>query len=220
MSEPEFILFDLDNTLYPRDCGLFDHVDHLINRYLEEVVKIPSAEVDHRRRAYWQAHGTTLNGLMVHHDVDPHHYLDFVHDVPLADYLEPDEKLVAMIAELPGEKYIFSNASNEHCQRVLNYLGLDELFAAVYDINYFDFRPKPELVIYQELLDDINGTAENGIMIDDMVVNLEPAASLGMATILYGPSSTISPQPLPPKGRSLTSLHELPQLVAELMMAS
>jgi len=216
--EPEFILFDLDNTLYPRDCGLFDHVDRLINRYLEEVVKIPPAEVDHRRRAYWQAYGTTLNGLMVHHDVDPHHYLDFVHDVPLADYLEPDEKLVAMIAALPGEKYIFSNASNEHCQRVLNYLGLDELFAAVYDINYFDFRPKPELVIYQELLDNINRKAENGIMIDDMAVNLEPAASLGMATILYGPASPTSlSQPLPPRGKTLTSLHELPKLVAELM---
>ena len=102
MSELEFTLFDLDNTLYPRNCGLFDHVDHLINRYLEEVVKIPLAEVDQRRRDYWQAHGTTLNGLMIHHDVDPHHYLDFVHDVPLADYLEADEKLVAMIAELPG----------------------------------------------------------------------------------------------------------------------
>ena len=101
---------------------------------------------------------------------------------------------------------------------MLDYLGLGDLFAAVYDINYFDFRPKPELVIYQELLDDIDGRAENGIMIDDMAVNLKPAASLGMATILYGPSSpTTSAQALPVRGRSLTSLHELPQLVTELM---
>lgn len=216
MSELEFILFDLDNTLYPRDSGLFDHVDCLINRYLEEVIKIPSAEVDHRRRAYLQEHGTTLNGLMVHHAVDPDHYLDFVHDVPLADYLEPDNKLSAMIAELPGQKYIFSNASSDHCQRVLGFLGLGDTFTAVYDINYFDFRPKPELAIYQELLNDIGGKAENGIMIDDMAVNLEPAASLGMPTILYGPSPA-TPPPLPPKGRRLTSLYQLPQLIAELM---
>ncbi len=216
MSELEFILFDLDNTLYPRDCGLFDHVDHLINRYLEEVVKIPSAEVDQRRRDYWQAHGTTLNGLMLHHGVDPHHYLGFVHDVPLADYLEPDEKLVAMIAELPGQKYIFSNASNEHCQRVLDYLGLSHLFSAVYDINYFDFRPKPELAIYQELLGDIDSRAEDGMMIDDMAVNLAPAASMGMATVLYGPILE-NPPTLPPKGRNLSCLHQLPQLINDLI---
>ena len=216
MAELEFILFDLDNTLYPRDSGLFDHVDRLINRYLEEVIRIPSAEVDHRRRVYLQDHGTTLNGLMAHHAVDPHHYLDFVHDVPLSDYLEPDEKLATLIAGLPGEKYIFSNASSGHCQRVLDYLGLGDLFAYVYDINYFDFRPKPEIAIYQELLDDIGGKAENGVMIDDMAVNLEPAASLGMTTILYGPSPTIL-FPLPPKGRRLTSLYQLPQLITELM---
>jgi len=216
IGKPEFILFDLDNTLYPRESGLFDHIDHLINRYLEEVVKIPSAEVDQRRRDYWQAHGTTLNGLMLHHGVDPYHYLDFVHNVPLADYLEEDEMLIEMIAELPGEKYIFSNASNEHCQRVLDSLGLSNLFAGVYDISYFAFRPKPELVIYQELLDDIGGKAENGIMIDDMAVNLEPAASLGMTTILYGPPVTNPPR-LPPKGRTLSCLHQLPELIADLV---
>ncbi len=217
MSELEFILFDLDNTLYPRDSGLFDHVDRLINLYLEEVIMIPSAEVDYRRRAYLEAHGTTLNGLIAHHAVDPQHYLDFVHDVPLDEYLEPDEKLAALIAELPGQKYIFSNASSGHCQRVLDHLSLGNLFAAVYDINYFDFRPKPEFAIYQELLDDIDGKAENGMMIDDMAVNLEPAARLGMATILYGPSLPTTSPPIPPKGRSLTCLHQLPQLITEMM---
>lgn len=212
MSEPEFILFDLDNTLYPRNCGLFDHVDHLINRYLEEVVKIPAAEVDQRRRDYWQAYGTTLNGLMLHHGVDPHNYLEFVHDVPLSDYLEADEKLVSMIAELPGQKYIFSNASSEHCQRVLDYLGLSHFFSAVYDINYFDFRPKPEIAIYKELLDDIGARAENGVMIDDMAVNLVPAASLGMTTVLYGPILE-NPPTLPPNGRVLSNLNQLPKLL-------
>ncbi len=216
MSELKFILFDLDNTLYPRDSGLFDHVDHLINRYLEEVVKIPSAEVDQRRQDYWQAYGTTLNGLIAHHAVDPHHYLEFVHDVPLEDYLEPNAKLAELISGLPGDKYIFSNASNDHCQRVLDYLGLSKLFIDIYDINYFNFRPKPEFAIYQELLDDIGCNPKNGMMVDDMAVNLEPAASLGMTTILYGPAPITLSQ-LPPKGHTLTSLHQLPKLITELM---
>ncbi|MBN2810139.1 MAG: pyrimidine 5'-nucleotidase [Deltaproteobacteria bacterium] len=216
-TELEFILFDLDNTLYPRTSGLFDHIDRLINRYLEKVIKIPAKEVDRLRRAYLAAHGTTLNGLIAHHAVDPYHYLDFVHDVPLADYLVPDAELAQLIARLPGKKYIFSNASSSHCQRVLDYLGLSNLFSAVYDINYFNFRPKPDLAIYRELLDDIGGDPAKGIMIDDLIVNLEPAASLGMTTVFYDPALK-NPPLLPPQGRSLNCLHRLPQLVTELRL--
>lgn len=208
----KFILFDLDNTLYPRSCGLFDHIDHLINRYLEEEVKIPTDEVDARRRAYLEAHGTTLNGLIMHHKVDPHDYLRYVHDVPLSDYLTYDPDLKTMLSELPEKKYIFSNASNDHCQKVLDFLGLQGCFTAIYDINYFNFRPKPEIEIYQELLDDIGTRPETGVMIDDMEVNLKPANDLGMATILIDPA----PGPLPKSNTAchrLKSLAKLPQIL-------
>ncbi len=207
----EFILFDLDNTLYPRSCGLFDHIDNLINRYLEEEVKIPADEVDARRRAYLEAHGTTLNGLIRHHQVDPHDYLRFVHDVPLGDYLTPDADLKTMLAELPEKKYIFSNASNEHCQKVLDFLGLQDCFTAIYDINYFNFRPKPEIAVYQELLDDIGARAEAGVMIDDMAVNLKPANDLGMATILFDPTDGLLSKSN--TALKLKSLADLPQLL-------
>ncbi|MCK5916518.1 MAG: pyrimidine 5'-nucleotidase [Deltaproteobacteria bacterium] len=212
MSTSRFILFDLDNTLYPRSCGLFDHIDRLINRFLEEVVNIPVDEVDLRRRSYLDAHGTTLNGLIIHHKIDPHDYLDFVHDVPLGDYLKPDAKLKTMLSELPEKKYIFSNASNEHCQKVLDYLGLQDSFIAIYDINYFDFRPKPEIAVYRELLEDIEAQAKDGVMIDDMAVNLMPAEALGMATILFDPPTANSSQ-LPPGGQRLSSLMDLPQML-------
>ncbi len=207
----EFILFDLDNTLYPRSCGLFDHIDNLINRYLEEEVKIPADEVDARRRAYLEAHGTTLNGLITHHQVNPHDYLRYVHDVPLGDYLTPDADLKTMLAELPEKKYIFSNASNEHCQKVLDFLGLQDCFTAIYDINYFNFRPKPEIAVYQELLDDIGARAEAGVMIDDMAVNLKPANDLGMATILFDPTDGLLSKSK--TALKLKSLADLPQLL-------
>ncbi len=213
MSAARFFLFDLDNTLYPRNCGLFDHIDSLINRYLLEKIGIPAAEVDLKRRLYMKAHGTTLNGLIAHHNVDPDDYLEFVHNVPLQDYLKPDIGLKTMLAELPGKKYIFSNASNEHCLKVLDCLGLEENFSAIYDINSFDYRPKPDIAIYRELLDDIEAQAGDGVMIDDMAVNLLPAAALGMATILFTPaiSNRVSSD-----NRQLTSLLDLPQILEEI----
>ncbi|HIE07455.1 MAG TPA: pyrimidine 5'-nucleotidase [Desulfarculaceae bacterium] len=215
MSVAKFILFDLDNTIYPRSCGLFDHIDSLINRYLREVVKIPAPEVDLKRRMYMREHGTTLNGLITHHNIDPHDYLEFVHNVPLEDYLEPDTKLKTMLSELPEKKYIFSNASSGHCQKVLDFLGIQKCFAAIFDINYFDFRPKPDIEIYQELLDDIEARAEEGVMIDDMEVNLKPAVELGLATILFDPAVADHNQHSS-ENRPLTSLLNLPQVLEEI----
>ena len=208
MNPPEYFLFDLDNTLYPRSCGLFDAVDERINRYLEEFVGIPPAEVDRRRRAYWQAHGTTLNGLMLHHGINPEHYLDYVHDVDMGRYLKPNPGLRAFLADLPGNKYIFSNASRSHCRRVLAALGVSDLFAASFTIEHFSYRPKPVPEIYRELLEEIDARPEAGVMVDDMAINLEPAAALGLATFLYDPE-TAATLPEDFSGRRIRRLAEL-----------
>ncbi len=209
MKPPEYFLFDLDNTLYDRRCGLFAAVDARINRYLEEFVGIPTAELDWRRRAYWQAHGTTLNGLMIHHGVEPLHYLDYVHDVDLSLYLAADPELGRLLARLPGKKYIFSNASRKHCRRVLERLGVAEFFAGCFTIEYFSFRPKPDPAIYRELLAEIGGRPAAGVMVDDLPVNLEPAAALGLTTFLLAPEAA-APQPAGFSGpRRISQLAEL-----------
>ncbi len=199
VNRTEFILFDLDNTLYPRACGLFDEVDRRINLYLERYVGIPPDAVDSLRRRYFSTHGTTLNGLMLHHRVAPEHYLDFVHDIRLDAYLTPDPGLRALLAALPGKKFIFSNASRKHCRRVLETLGLEGIFAAVFALEDFSYRPKPRPEIYRELLERIGCAAGRGAMVDDLAVNLEPAAALGMRTFLYVPAASAEPgEPVSP----------------------
>jgi len=42
----EFILFDLDNTLYSAEQEVFSLIDRRINHYMVEVVGIPLDEVD------------------------------------------------------------------------------------------------------------------------------------------------------------------------------
>ena len=207
MNPPEYFLFDLDNTLYDRDCGLFAAVDARINCYLESFVGLAPEAVDRLRRAYWQAHGTTLNGLMIHHGVEPQHYLDYVHDIELSRYLDPDPGLRALLLRLPGTKYIFSNASREHCRRVLERLEVADLFAASFTIEHFSFRPKPRPEIYRELLEEIGGRPAAGVMVDDLAVNLEPAADLGLNTFLLVPGDADPPAGF--TGRRIRRLAEL-----------
>ena len=68
-------VFDLDNTLYPRGCNLFAQIDLLISDYMVTVTGLPYAEARALQKAYYRDHGTTLHGLMLHHGVDPDHFL-------------------------------------------------------------------------------------------------------------------------------------------------
>src|SRR5512143_3915214 len=90
-----YALFDLDNTLYPADSGLWEAIAARINLYITERMRLSPAEVTAIRRRYLTAFGTTLNGLRLEYAIDPLDYLNFVHDLPLASYLRPRPALAA-----------------------------------------------------------------------------------------------------------------------------
>src|SRR5262245_42777610 len=74
-------VFDLDNTLYPRECNLFAQIDSLITTYMMGVSQLPHDEARTLQKAYYRDYGTTLNGLMQRHSVDPDHFLKTVHAI-------------------------------------------------------------------------------------------------------------------------------------------
>ena len=213
-SSVKFMLFDLDNTLYPRESGLFYQVDQRINDYLENVVKLPSSRVNVIRQEYLQSYGTTLSGLMEHHGVDPLDYLDYVHDVPVERYVPVDSRLSAMLASLPGKKYIFSNASRRHCEKVLEHLRITDAFVDIYDIIRMNFRPKPEPDVYQRIVTEIGEPATVGMMIDDLAANLMPARDMGMRTVLIGDAKPDEMIGSLPSTAVLNSIHQLPEFMS------
>jgi putative hydrolase of the HAD superfamily len=74
-------VFDLDNTLYPRTCNLFAQIDALITQYVMDTMRLPYAKARRLQKDYYRDHGTTLNGLMNLHGVDPDHFLSIVHKI-------------------------------------------------------------------------------------------------------------------------------------------
>ena len=46
-------VFDLDNTLYKAECGLFDKVHVLMGRYIEEKLGLASGEAQALRSKYY-----------------------------------------------------------------------------------------------------------------------------------------------------------------------
>lgn len=185
-----FGLFDLDDTLYPAHCGLWPAIGDRIDRYLVERVGLPALGVREQRRLWFDTFGTTLNGLRAEHHVDPADYLAFVHDLPLADYIQPNPALDALLTRLPVEKIIFTNADAPHAQRVLAQLGIAQHFPTIIDIQALSFANKPDPRAYRFVLDHLGAAAEECFFVDDAPRNLQPARLLGMTTVL------VSPQPV------------------------
>jgi putative hydrolase of the HAD superfamily len=175
-------IFDLDNCLYPADCRLFELIDQRMTAYIERLLRVDPVEARRVQKMHFHGSGTTLAGLMKHHDVDPHHFMGDVHDVPL-DRVTRDDRLIAAMARLPGRKFIHTNGSADYAWNVLERLGVAAEIDHLHDIFAADLTPKPELHGYRKLLDQFGIDPTKALMAEDMVRNLAPAKQLGMTTI-------------------------------------
>jgi len=209
--DPEW-LFDLDNTLYPPENGLFGAVDARINEFLATHLGVSGPAADELRRRYHDPHGITLVGLMAEHGTEPHHYLDFVHHVPVADFLVPDPGLRELIGGLPGRRSIFTNGSRRHALAVIAALGLEGLFQEIFDIVALGFRPKPEPATYRTVLGRLGVAAGRAILLDDLARNLAPAREMGVRTVLVGPAG-----PSPSADFSIRTVQDLPSILPQLL---
>jgi putative hydrolase of the HAD superfamily len=180
------VLFDLDNTLYSENCGIFDRIDRRMNDWLISRLDVKPEEVDEFRHNYFMKYGTTLRGLMLFHDVDPHDFLDYVHDVPVHEFLSADQELRKLLERIELRKVVFTNSNLKHANRVLDALGVRDLFERIYDIEAMDFVPKPNPEPYHSVLRYLNLPPDECLLIDDMERNLAPAREIGMSTILIG----------------------------------
>ena len=180
-------LFDLDNTLFNANLHVFPRMNRHINAYLIRHLALEEAEADRMRRHYWQRYGSTLNGLMALHQVDPLDYLEHVHPEELTLEVTGDPKLRKLLLHLPGRKFVFTNSLRAHAERVLARLGVRDLFEDIFDVVATGFQGKPHSAAYRRVLNKIGVPARACVMVEDTLANLLPAKRLGMATIYVHP---------------------------------
>jgi putative hydrolase of the HAD superfamily len=179
--EIETWIFDLDNTLYPASCRLFDQIHARMTRFIADRLGLSPAAALALQKTYFREHGTTLRGLMTVNRIEPHDFLAFVHEIDLG-CVPADPVLVEALATLPGRKIVHTNGSERHAARLLDHLGIAGSFCGIVDIVAAGYDPKPALAGYRELLRRHDVTPGAAIMFEDMARNLVPAAALGMTT--------------------------------------
>lgn len=205
------ILIDLDDTLYPPECGLWTVIRARIDRYMDERMHFPLDEIPSLRKRLFQEYGTTLRGLQAEFQIDQIDFLNYVHDVPLKDYLKPDPELRTLLSTFPQRKIILTNADHNHANRVIDVLGLTGSFDDIIDVlRLFPFcKPQPEA--YEKVL---ALTGENHpasyIFLDDSSRNLATASGMGFITVRVG-----SDFPDPMACKTIRTIHELPEIFSK-----
>ncbi|HWJ73653.1 MAG TPA: pyrimidine 5'-nucleotidase [Kaistia sp.] len=182
-------VFDLDNTLYPRHSNLFAQIDVRIRDYVQKLLSLGQNEAQLLQRDYYRRYGTTLRGLIVEHGISPDDFLEYVHDIDHSS-VEADPVLARALARLPGKRYILTNGSRAHAEKVMARLGLGSGFDDIFDIVRADLLPKPHPETYARFLGENGVSPGEAAMFEDLARNLEVPKALGMATVLIVPRGT------------------------------
>jgi putative hydrolase of the HAD superfamily len=167
----KLILFDMDETLYPRNTTLMPQVTQRIMQFMvDKVGMTPEQSAVQRRHLPSQA------------SVDE--YLDYVHDIPLEGVLMPDPAVREMLLKLPLRRGVLTSSNIEQAERVLRYLNIHDCFEHVIDIRAVNFVNKPHPEAYETALNRFGVKPYEAIFVEDIAMNTRPAKAMGIKTIL------------------------------------
>lgn len=181
-------VFDLDNTLYPHHTNLFAQIDVKMTAYVSELLQLPRDEARALQKELYRDYGTTMNGLMTLHGIDPDDFLNKVHDIDYS-WVKPDPALGGAIRALPGRKFIFTNGDRGHAERTARQLGILDHFDDIFDIVAAGLMPKPARETYDKFVGLHRVDTANAVMFEDLARNLSVPKALGMTTVLIVPNN-------------------------------
>jgi len=176
-------IFDLDNTLYPASCRLFDQIDVRMGEFISDLFKVDRVEARRIQKDFFYKYGTTLRGLMSEHQMAPETFLDYVHDIDHSP-VPANVALAANLEALPGRKLVFTNGTVSHATNVMQRIGITHLFDGIFDIVHSDFIPKPERGPYEKFIAQHDVDPGKAAMFEDIARNLAVPHELGMTTVL------------------------------------
>jgi len=176
------ILFDCDGVLYQDLEAVFGQVSKKMTKYISKKLNIDLIKAKELQTNYFHKYNTSLNGLMIHHDITPEEFLKYVHDIDLS-FMKKDLALREELEKLNLKKFVFTNGSKEHVKNIITHLGIDDLFDGIFDIVDAKFHPKPEAKAFDLMLEKFNINPEETLYIEDIAKNLSIGKERGSTTV-------------------------------------
>ena len=176
------LLLDLDGTVYQDLESVFGQVSKLMTKYISEKLNIDLKKAKELQTNYFYKYNTSLNGLMIHHDIPPKEFLKYVHDIDLS-FMKKDLVLRGELENLNMRKFIFTNGSIDHANNVLKHLGIDDLFEDIFDITDAEYQPKPEPRAFDLMVKKFKLNPVDTIYVEDIAKNLSIGKKRGCTTV-------------------------------------
>ena len=176
------ILFDCEGVLYQDLESVFGQVSKKMTKYISNKLDIDLIKAKELQTNYFHKYNTSLNGLMIHHNIQPEEFLKYVHDIDLS-FMNKDQVLRNELEKLNTKKFVFTNGSKEHVKNITEHLGIDDLFDGIFDIVDAEFHPKPEAKAFDLMIKKFNINPKETIYIEDIAKNLSIAKERGSTTV-------------------------------------
>lgn len=209
-----YILFDMDNCLYPASSGLCAEMDKRISRFVADLLSLPLSEAAVLRKENVQTYGTTMKWLTDckgFTDIDE--YNKVIHPPDVENFLKPTENLNRMLENLPCPASVLSNAPKLHADRVLGYLGIEKYFENIFHLGFSGTAGKPFPETYQRALDRCKAEASTTLFIDDVPGYLTAFRELGGQVLLVDEKRHHRDKNLP----SVSSILDLPDHLEKIL---
>ena len=175
------ILFDCDGVLYQDLEAVFGQVSKKMTEYISNKLNVDLIKAKELQTNYFHKYNTSLNGLMIHHDINPKEFLDFVHDIDLS-FLEKDTALRYELENLNLRKFVFTNGSHDHVKHITTTLGIEDQFEGVFDIVDAEYHPKPEARAFDLMVEKFKIDPKETLYIEDIAKNLSIGKERGTIT--------------------------------------
>ena len=175
------ILFDCDGVLYQDLEAVFGQVSRKMTEYISNKLNVDLKKAKELQTNYFHKYNTSLNGLMIHHDIDPKEFLDFVHDIDLS-FLEKDTALRYELENIKLRKFVFTNGSHDHVKHITSTLGIEDQFEGIFDIVDAEYHPKPESKAFDLMIEKFKIDPKETLYIEDIAKNLSIGKERGAIT--------------------------------------
>ena len=223
MSEPRALIFDLDDTLYPRHAFVESGFAAVADVVACEAGVSRAEVLEILRRAHRYAPGQELQCLCGHYGLSAGDVDLFVNIVRThwPDIRLPHETARVLAALRPDYRIgVLTNGRADIQRRKVAALGLAEFVdAVVFAEECGDGRGKPDRAPFVAILDALDVAADRAVFVgDDLVADILGAARVGIRTILVERPgwSAVSRTGVQPDAR-VRSLGGVPRMAARLM---
>ena len=118
---------------------------------------------------------------MIHHDIPPEEFLEYVHDIDLS-FMEKDLVLRNELENINLNKFVFTNGSRAHVKNIVKTLGIEDQFKDIFDIVDAKYHPKPEAKAFDLMVDKFKIDPKETLYIEDIAKNLSIGKERGTIT--------------------------------------